>query len=185
MSDDNTDSCVTLPDDWSVWRANFASFRSMKTWVQVWLVLLHALFVAALAFVEYPSARWILIGWLASMPLIGVFMVVQRGLTRLLAVAHLIPWTPLWVYLVLRLTTDVAGPRVAAAQEPALFGYLVAMVVALGVCLAFDVIDTIRWIRGERYVMGSEWAVEVGASRPADGLGGDRQGRRPARPTGD
>lgn len=164
----NRTSRATLPDDWSVWRAMIASTMAMKTWVQVWLVFLHSLFLAAVAFVEMPIGRWVLIAWAASMPLIAVFMVVQRGLTRLLAVAHLIPWTPLWSYLALRLTTDVAGPRVAVSDQPALFGYLVAMVVALGVCLVFDVFDTIRWFRGERYVMGSERAAEVGASKPAE-----------------
>lgn len=37
----------------------------------------------------------------------------------------------------------------------------------VGVCLAFDACDLARWIRGERYVMGSEEPYEVGASQLA------------------
>jgi hypothetical protein len=160
----------TPPEDVTVWQAIAASWLSMKTWVKVWLFALNGIFLAAVAFWSEPAAKATLVGYAASAPLLLVLMLRQRGLTRLLGLAHLIPWVPLLAYLVGRLTSNAVGPRISFGDVPALFSYLVVLVAAIAVCLAFDVLDVVRWVRGERYVLGSAEAVQVKASYPAPSL---------------
>lgn len=138
----------------------------MKPWVKSWLFLLNAIFLAAFAFTDDPAATWILVGYVASGPLLAWIMIRQRGLTRLLGVAHLIPWTPLLIYLILRVCSDIAGPIVSISTNPVLATYLYVLLVCLLVCLALDTWDVIRYSHGERYVLGSSEAVRFRASRP-------------------
>lgn len=144
-----------------------ASWLSMKPWVKNWLFFLNGVFIAAFAFLEDPAAKWILLAYTASGPLLTWIMVKQRGLTRLLGVAHLVPWVPLLVYIVLRLSSELAGPVVVFVVEPFLAGYLYLLLACLIVCLSLDAWDVIRYQRGERYVLGSSEAVRFGASRPS------------------
>lgn len=144
-----------------------ASWLSMKPWVKAWLFFLNAVFLAAFAFLEDPAAKWILLAYAASGPLLGWFMVKQRGLTRLLGVTHLVPWMPLMVYIVLRLISDVVGPTVSFTVVPFLAGYLYLLLACLVVCLSLDAWDVVRYVGGERYVLGSPDAVQAGASRPS------------------
>lgn len=142
-----------------------ASWLSMKPWVKNWLFFLNTVFIVAFAFPEDPAAKWILLAYVASGPLLALFMIKQRGLTRLLGIAHLVPWVPLMIYIVLRLTSDVAGPIVSFAAAPLFAGYLYLLLACLVVCLSLDAWDMVRYLRGERYVLGSPEAVRVGASR--------------------
>lgn len=150
-----------------------ASWLSLKPWVRNWLFFLNAVFLAAFAFREDPAARWILRAYVASAPLLLWFMVRQRGLTRLLGVAHLVPWIvahlvpwiPLLLYIVLRLTSGIAGPIVRFGAQPLFAGYLSVLLACLVVCLSLDAWDVVRYGRGERYVLGSPEAVRYGASR--------------------
>jgi len=144
-----------------------ASWLSMKRWVKNWLFFLNGVFIAAFAFLEDPAAIGILLAYVASGPLLGWFMVRQRGLTRLLGVAHLVPWVPLFVYIVLRLSSELAGPTVTFSTEPIFAAYLYLLLACLVGCLSLDAWDVVRYIRGERYVLGSPEAVRFGASRPS------------------
>lgn len=153
----------------SAWRAVAASWLSMKTWVKCWLFFLNGVFLAAFFF-EDPLAKWALVAYVAAGALLFPMMYWQRGLTRLLGLAHLFPWTPLLVYVELRLAGDLAGRRIEWSQEPALFAWAWILGASLLVCLTLDVVDVVRWLRGERYVLGSPEAVRAGASRPAPPL---------------
>lgn len=139
----------------------------MKRWVKIWLFLLDAVFLAALGFSHDPAATWILVSYVASGPLLLWMMVLQRGLTRLLGLAHLIPWVPLLLYLVLRVSSEVAGPFVSVQTKPAFATYLYVLLTCLIFCLSLDTWDVIRYIRGERYVLGSPEAVRHRASGPS------------------
>ena len=154
----------------SVWRDIGVSWLALKPWVKAWLFFLNAVFVAALAFLPHPAAIWTLVAYGAAALLLAAIAYRQRGLSRLAGLGHILPWTPLTVYLGLWLTTDLLGPRVAAELEPARFGYLLVLLASVGLCLAFDVYDLVRWLRGERYIMGSEEAVRAGASSAAQRL---------------
>ncbi|MDZ4863799.1 MAG: hypothetical protein SGJ01_10355 [Gemmatimonadota bacterium] len=155
-----------MSDSRSTFQHIAASWLSLKPWVKCWLFFLNAVFLAAFAFAADPAARWILLAYAASGPLLAWLMVRQRGLTRLLGVAHLVPWAPLLVYIALRLSSELVGPAVTLAVEPFLAGYLYILLACLTVCLALDAWDVVRYLRGERYVLGSPEAVRRGASRP-------------------
>lgn len=144
-----------------------ASWLSMKPWVKYWLWFLNGVFLAAFAFLDDPAATWILLAYVMSGPLLVWVMVTQRGLTRLLGVAHLVPWVPLLGYVALRLCCNLAGPVVSLAADPLFAGYLYLLVVCLVVCLSLDAWDLVRYRRGERYVLGSPEAVRLGASGPS------------------
>jgi hypothetical protein len=66
----------------------------------------------------------------------------QVGFVRLLGLPHVVIWTPLALYLLVRLRTG----RMPAAARAVTWGLLVSIVVSL----AFDYIDVIRWLLGER-----------------------------------
>jgi len=149
-----------------VWRAIARSWLAMKTWVKVWLFFLNGVFLAALAF-DDPLADWTLVAYVGSGVLLAPLMVAHGGLTRLLGVAHLLPWLPLLAYAELRLTSTLAGPRIEATAEPVLFGWAVLLWASVLACLALDAWDVVRWWRGERFVLGSEEAVAAGASQRA------------------
>lgn len=144
-----------------------ASWLSMKQWVKSWLLFLNGVFLAAFAFLADPAATWILLAYAMSGPLLVWVMIAQRGLTRLLGIAHLVPWVPLLGYITLRLCSNVAGPVVTLAVDPLFAGYLYLLVVCVAVCLSLDVWDLVRYRRGERYVLGSPEAVRLGASGPS------------------
>jgi hypothetical protein len=65
----------------------------------------------------------------------------------------------------LRLGSPIAGAQLTLATTPALLAYAVVLLVTVGICLAFDAWDVVRWLRGERFVLGSRAAYEAGASR--------------------
>jgi hypothetical protein len=147
-------------------RQIWLSWLSMKPWVKIWLFFLNGVFLAALFFPAQPLTMWVLAAYVASGPVLAGMMAWQGGLTRLLGLAHLIPWTPLVVYLVLRLTGDAVGPQVGPATHGNLYPWVLVLLIAVTTCLAFDIYDVVRWIRGERFVLGTPEAARRGASRP-------------------
>jgi hypothetical protein len=130
-----------LPPNLARSRAIGASWKSMHRWVKLWLFALNGLFLGAIAFLPEALARITLAAYVSSGPLLAVTMIWQRGFTRVLGLAHLVPWIPLAVYLALRLTSDVAGPIIAWEASPVLFSYAVILLSALMICLALDIYD--------------------------------------------
>ena len=86
----------------------------------------------------------------------------SAGLTRLLGVAHVIPWIPLVAYVALRLSTGVVGPQLSRAAMPGQWSYAVVLLVTVGICLALDIADVWRWYGDERYRLGSVNAARAG-----------------------
>jgi hypothetical protein len=142
-----------------------ASWLALKTWVKVWLTFLNVVLFAGFGFLDDPLALWTLV----SLPVTGVLLVgmalAMGGLNRLVGLGHLLPWVPLALYLDVRLVSDLAGPRIDAAASPALFAWALTLGLTLSLCLALDAWDVMRWLRGERYVLGTEAAHKAGASR--------------------
>jgi hypothetical protein len=143
------------------------SWLSMKTWVKIWLFALNAIFIAGLAFWGRGHlAHWVVWVYIASGPYLFVIMAVQKGLSRVLGVAHIVPWTALLAYILLRLSVDgPLGTRIGPDNDPAFFAYLIVLWAALAFCLFFDYFDLYRWLRGERFLLGSKEAAESGASK--------------------
>jgi hypothetical protein len=150
----------------SLFQQIVASWISIKPWVKNWLFFLNSLFLVSVVFLNDPATKWILLAYVASAPLLAWMMMVKHGITRLLGMAHLIPWLPLLGYLVLRLTTGLVGAQVLIERQPIFASYLYLLSANISLCLLLDVWDMVRYFKGERYVFGSPEAVRAGASKP-------------------
>ena len=110
------------------------------------------------AWLDRPEAQWALISYVAIGPLIAGVVWPQRGFTRLSGLIHL-PWLAYTLWLGLRLWTETPG---------GLYGIWLHVVFwSTALCLAFDIVDVVRWLRGTRYRLGTPAAVAAGASKPA------------------
>lgn len=154
----------TFDPSFSLGAAAFRSWRSMKGWVMTWLWYLNILSWTAIFFLPRAEAQWALIAYAAIGPFIGVMIVAQRGLTRLAGLIHL-PWVPFTAYLGLRLYSDLLGSRIAPGSDPVFAIWAQMAFWSLLLCLALDSFDIWRWLRGERYVLGTAAAAAAGASR--------------------
>lgn len=120
------------------------SWMALPLWVRLWLVVLNLAFLAATLFIPSDLARIVLTAFVATGPFLFAMVLFQAGFTRLLGIAHLICWIPLavWLATFVRSGEGSDGPTAYA-------GVLLAIVF---VCLAFDVADAVRWLRGERSI---------------------------------
>lgn len=131
--------------------AIWQSFRSLPLWVQVWvgLILFPANMASLLMLQTWAGvvAAWAFLFVCATnLPI----MYIERGLGRLMAIPHLIAWIPLQVALALRLSGEVGGTAPVGLE----LGFIWMLLVINGISLAFDLVDTVRWFRGEREVSG-------------------------------
>ena len=130
-----------------IWR----SYRALPLWVQLWvgLILVPANAIS-FALLDTWAGRVAAVAALAVMATNLPIMWIERGLSRLMAVPHLLIWGPLQVALLLRWAERV-GPLPLADGERA---FLVLLTVVNGISLLFDALDSWRWFRGERDVPG-------------------------------
>jgi len=166
----------TFDRNWPLGQVAWRSWSSMKPGVMAWLWYLNALFWVAFYYLPRPEALWALVAYFAVGPVVWTMVVWQRGLTRLSGLIHL-PWVPFVIWLGGRLYTDtvLAGP-----DEGFYMLWLHVLFVSVVICLIIDVVDVARWWAGERYVLGTPAAAEVGASRltathQPDGQGAERE----------
>lgn len=124
------------------WKGIGRSWLSVPTWVKIWLFALNLVFLAAPIFLTWADAQVILIAYTASGPLLLGFAVYHGGMTRIMGVGHLVPWFPLLGWLGSWLWATGKADDGAA--------YVVLLSGLITVCLAFDLYDIIRWMRGER-----------------------------------
>ena len=132
------------------------SWLKIKTWIKVWLFVLNGVFLAAFFYWPTEFSRVTLAAYFATAPILIALMIVQRGVTRLLGIAHLIPWMPLLAYVGLRMSGDFAGRQITYQDNAGLFSYAIVLFAFVAVCLAFDVYDLARWVRGDRARIGSQ-----------------------------
>lgn len=125
-----------------------ASIAGLPLWVQAWLIVLASTNMASLAYLDSPVGVWTAVAFTAvaaaNMPL----MLLQGGMTRLLALPHFL-WFPLVGWLLVRLFGS--DPLPAGSDERA---YALLVVIVNGISLAFDVPDSIKWWRGKREILG-------------------------------
>lgn len=128
----------------SIWR----SLRSMPLWVQIWVVGILVP-VNAAAFFLLGTATGVATAWAAvfvvatNMPI----MYWYGGMNRAMSIPHLIAWGPLQVWLVLRLIDADAPVGIELL-------YIWLLLLVNGVSLVFDLIDSWRWLKGERETPG-------------------------------
>jgi hypothetical protein len=75
-------------------------------------------------------------------------MLVERGMSKLMAIPHLFAWGPLMVFLVLRLWDHSITPQIAPLEQ----AYAVVLITVNCISLVFDAVDSWRWLKGDRAV---------------------------------
>jgi hypothetical protein len=118
-------------------------------WLRSWIMLLVATHLAAIAFVvERRAGRFGLrrepVAILVSFFAAAVFMnwlYAEVGYVRLLGLAHLVFWGPVWTWLWMR--------RRAFGTSSFFGRYVHAYLVVAGVSLAIDAIDVARYLLGD------------------------------------
>lgn len=115
-------------------------------WVQIWVNVMAVILVGSFITLLFsrPTRRDALIILLVNIPnvLLVQWMYAQLGYVRLLGLPHIIFWTPLAVYLVLRLR----DPAIIAPFRQVIWLLLAMMLISL----AFDYTDVARYLLGER-----------------------------------
>ena len=124
------------------------SFRSMPLWVQVWVfAILVPVNSAAIFFLTQPLGWWVGVlaigGMLPNLVMLGA----MRGFSKGMALSHVVAWGPLVALVIPGL---LALPDLAPAYRVFLWILLAVDLVSLG----FDVVDTVKWFRGDRAVAG-------------------------------
>ncbi len=109
--------------------------------VRVWLAGLVALnMVGSLVFIERLEAQVVLASTMLGAMLM-IFITARTGFSRLLGLGHA-PWVPMMAFVGWRLaTTPIEGTYRA---------WLIGLLVVNAISLAFDTVDVIRWLRGDR-----------------------------------
>ena len=118
-------------------------------WLQAWVVVLGAVHLPAVAFVVGREAgRWrvrpepisVLVGFAATA--LGMdWLYGQVGYVRLLGLAHLIGWTPAYVWVLSRRRTIGGGSLFSKWVS----GYLIIA----GTSLVIDLVDVVRYLFGD------------------------------------
>lgn len=118
-------------------------------WLQAWIAVLIAANLAALLFVlGRREGRWlvrpepiaIVVSFVAAALFMG-WLYQQVGYVRLLGLAHLLFWGPVWVFVL---------SRRRAIGTATLFGkYVHAYLGIAGASLLIDAIDLIRYLAGD------------------------------------
>ena len=121
------------------WASIIRSYRAMPKWVFVWLCGLNLLFLMSLSLWPDRLALVILIGFIATGPLLAGQIAFDGGLRRILGLGHLVPWLPLLVWLILNSDGNL---------------YVDMLVILLAICLAFDLFDVWRFWQGDRRTFG-------------------------------
>jgi len=97
---------------------------------------------AAIFFVAAPLGVWVAVLAIGGLlPNLGV-MIVERGFSRTMALAHLVMWPPLVTLIVWALAQDGLGGGYRL--------FLLLLLVVDVVSLIFDVHDARRWLRGDK-----------------------------------
>lgn len=119
-------------------------------WLLLWLGILVGANLAAVLFVVgrrqdkwlfRPEALAILIAFFAAGSLME-YMYGQYGYVRLLGLAHLVFWTPVYAWIYFK-------RRALHPPSQSLFGkYLVVYLVISGISLVIDLVDVVRYFVG-------------------------------------
>ncbi len=126
-----------------IWR----SYRAMPLWVQIWVALiLVPVNMFSLVFVTAPVGLWVAALAIGAMLLNLVLMLIERGLSRAMALPHVLIWTPLVIWVGWMLAQGTVSGRFAT--------YLLLLLVVDGISLALDFRDARDWLVGNRAVAG-------------------------------
>lgn len=128
------------------------SYRGLPHWVQAWvgfvLIPVNALpFLLLDTWSGRAGAAAALLVVATNLPI----MWFAGGMSRAMSLPHLLAWVPLEIALALRLSVG-AGSLPPSTAEIAL---AIVLLSVNGISLAFDALDSWRWLRGQRDVPGT------------------------------
>jgi branched-subunit amino acid permease len=127
------------------------SFSVLPLWVQIWVALI---LVPANGLAFFLLDTWA--GKLTAIAALFVvmtnipIMLIERGMSKLMAIPHLIAWYPLVIALIARLFSTDSRQETGDLE----WTFMILVVVINGISLAFDTKDSIDWLRGNREVPG-------------------------------
>lgn len=128
------------------------SYRSLPRWVQVWVgCVLIPVNVLPFLLLDTWSGRAGAVAALLVLATNVPIMWFAGGMSRAMSLPHLLAWVPLEIALALRLS-GAAGSLLPSTAEMALAIVLLSI---NGISLAFDALDSWRWLRGQRDIPGT------------------------------
>ncbi len=122
------------------------SFRRMPVWVQVWVAcILGPINIATLYYVSQPYGILVAILAIAGMAPNIFIMNRERGLSKAMAIPHVIVWPILLCVIAVILATQVG-------LSPAHLLLLQLLFAIDFISLCFDVPETRAWLKGDRAI---------------------------------
>lgn len=120
------------------------SYRRLPLWVQLWVALiLVPVNAASLFFVTQPAGAWLALMAVGAMLCNGLLMLIERGFSKVMALPHILIWTPMLGLILWLLTQDIT---------PTYRNYLVILLAVDVFSLILDVIDSRKWLSGDRKI---------------------------------
>jgi hypothetical protein len=120
------------------------SYRRLPLWVQLWVALiLVPVNAASLFFVTQPAGAWLALMAVGAMLCNGVLMLVERGFSKVMALPHVLIWTPMLGLILWLLAQDI---------DDGFRTYLLILLAVDVVSLLLDIIDTRKWLSGDRKI---------------------------------
>jgi len=122
------------------------ALATQPAWVQYWVMFMGLVFAATIITLLFSAATRrdaivIVVTMLATFAAMN-WLYGQVGYVRLLGLVHVALWTPLAVYLWRRLQSEAIGTP---------FRQMIWLFVAvMAVSLAFDFVDVVRYVLGEK-----------------------------------
>ncbi|ARE82176.1 hypothetical protein RTM1035_10795 [Roseovarius sp. TM1035] len=125
-------------------RQIWQSYRRLPLWVQLWVALiLVPVNAASLFFISHPAGAWLATMAVGAMLCNGVLMLIERGFSKVMALPHILIWTPMLGLILWLLTQDIT---------PTYHNYLVILLAVDVFSLILDVIDSRKWLSGDRKI---------------------------------
>ncbi len=120
------------------------SYRRLPLWVQLWVALiLVPVNAASLFFVTHPAGAWLALMAVGAMLCNGVLMLVERGFSKVMALPHVLIWTPMLGLILWLLNQDIAESYRS---------YLIVLLAVDVISLTLDFIDSRKWLSGDRKI---------------------------------
>ena len=126
------------------------STGALPLWVIVWIILfLIPANMSGYFLLQYETGFWVAALGGTALLINTVILLLNGGMSKVLAIPHLIFWLPLQVILAHRFFY-VSGLETFEVR------YLMAMLIINGISLGFDFYDTREWWNGNRKITGFE-----------------------------
>jgi len=126
------------------------SMVRLPLWVHVWIwVLLLPINIASLFFMDTATGLYGAIAIIFVLMVNSALILINQGMSKVLAIPHLIAWGPLVIYIVWRALFG-AGYIYWDNEALLALGLLIVNIISLG----FDVYDTREWRAGNRSIIG-------------------------------